>query len=280
MHDPQGPRQAPWKEFHRTLSRRWVLVSPSHGVVPNSFRCLVTDSIRRDNLLAQMQILRGSVYLEDGAIQESHLIDGKHRSDVDQSSWHLLVVDDDDRVYGCVRFHAFPYNPSFSQLNISRSALARSGEWGQTLEAAVEEELSLLRRMNLLCVEMGGWALEAAIRGTTEAVRMALAMYSLSQELGGAIGISTATRRHCSASILRRVGGRPFACAGLELPAYHDPQFNCEMELLRFYSWAPNPRYVVWIEQIREQLRAIPVLTTGFQTMVASQGEQRIRASC
>ena len=109
---------------------------------------------------------------------------------------------------------------------------------------------------------------------------MALAMYSLSQELGGAIGISTATRRHCSASILRRVGGRPFACAGLELPAYYDPQFNCEMELLRFYSWAPNPRYVVWIEQIREQLRTIPVLTTGLQPMVASQTEQRIGVSC
>ena len=159
MHDPHGPRQgmrAPWKNFQQALSRQWVLVSPSHGVVPKSFSCLVTDSIRRDKLLAQMQKLRGSVYLEDGAIQASHLIDGKHRADVDPSSWHLLVVDDHDRVYGCVRFHAFPYNPSFSQLNISRSVLARSGQWGHTLEAAVEEELSLLRRMNLLCVEMGG----------------------------------------------------------------------------------------------------------------------------
>jgi hypothetical protein len=38
------------------------------------------------------------------------------------------------------------------------------------------------------------------------------------------------------------------------------------MELLRFYSWAPNPRYAVWIEEIRKELRAIPVLTNASRT--------------
>ena len=74
------------------------------------------------------------------------------------------------------------------------------------------------------------------------------------------MGISTVTRRHCSASILRRIGGRSLKFAGLELPPYDDPQFKCEMEVLRFYSWAPNPRYKVWIEEIRQELGAIPVL--------------------
>jgi hypothetical protein len=35
------------------------------------------------------------------------------------------------------------------------------------------------------------------------------------------------------------------------------------MEVLRFYSWAPNPRYQVWIEEIKHELRATLVLANG-----------------
>jgi hypothetical protein len=227
-----------------------------------------------------MQRLRGRVYLEDGAIEAGHLTNGKHRADVDELSWHLLVVDQDDRVCGCVRHHAYPEETRFSQLNISRSALAYSREWGHKLKAAVESELALSRRLDLPCVEIGGWALAQGIRGTTEAVRMALAMYSLSQELGGAVGMSTVTRRHCSASILRRIGGRSLEYAGSELPPYDDPQFKCEMELLRFYSWAPNPRYSVWIEEMREELRSIPVLTDGSTAHRWIQHRSQLASSC
>jgi hypothetical protein len=41
------------------------------------------------------------------------------------------------------------------------------------------------------------------------------------------------------------------------------------MELLRFYSWAPNPRYAVWIQAIREELRTVPVLAGGSQSPAA-----------
>jgi len=237
-----------------------VLLSPSKTLVPDCFGRVTADTAQRNKLLVAMQRLRGRVYLEDGAIEAGQLTDGRHRVDIDEGSWHLLVVGEDEQVRGCVRFHAYPETTRFLQLNVSRSPLAYSEEWGGRLKAAVESELALSRRLDLPCVEIGGWALAEELRGTGEAVRMALAMYSLSQALGGSVGISTVTRRHCSASILRRIGGRSLQHAGLELPPYDDPQFKCEMEVLRFYSWAPNPRYKVWIEEIRQELRAIPVL--------------------
>jgi hypothetical protein len=248
-----------------------VLLSPSNSVVPDCFGRVHTDASRRDDLLFEMQRLRGSVYLEDGAIEADELTDGRHRADIDEVSWHLLVVDKDNHVRGCVRFHAHPGEAHFLHLNVSRSPLACSKEWGERLKGAVESELALSRRLDLPCVEIGGWALAEGIRRTSEALRMALAMYSLSQAFGGSVGISTATRRHCSASILRRIGGRSLEDAGVELPAYADPQFKCEMELLRFYSWAPNPRYAVWIEEIRQELRAVPVLTSGSRTARRNQ---------
>lgn len=250
-------------------SRKWILLGPASARVPAALGVVQADATRRDKLLAEMQRFRGRVYLEDGAIRPRHLTDGRHRAEEDERSWHLLAVDQADRVCGCVRHHVCAEETGFSQLNVSRSSLASSAEWGKKLELAVESELALSRSLNLPCVEIGGWALAPEVRGTTMAIRMALAMYSLSQELGGSIGMSTVTRRHCSASILRRIGGRSFEHAGEEVPAYTDPQFKCEMELLRFYSWAPNPRYAVWIQAIREELRTIPVLAGGSQSSAA-----------
>jgi len=255
--------QAPRRELRSTSSRKWVLLSPSNTVVPDCFGPVTAEAAQRDQLLAAMQRLRGRIYLEDGAIEAGHLTDGRHRVDLDEGSWHLLVVDEDDQVRGCVRFHAYPEATRFSELNVARSPLAYSAQWGGKLRGAVESELALSRRLDLPCVEIGGWALAEEIRGTSEAVRMALAMYSLSQALGGSVGISTVTRRHCSASILRRIGGNSLKYDGLELPPYDDPQFKCEMEVLRFYSWAPNPRYEVWIEEIKQELRATSVLADG-----------------
>jgi hypothetical protein len=253
--------QSPHRELRSTSSRKWVLLSPRNTLVPVYFGRVHTDAGRRDNLFLEMQRLRGSVYLEDGAIQAHQLIDNRHQVDIDEASWHLLVLDRDDRVNGCVRFHAHPEDTRFLHLNVSHSFLASSEEWGEKLKGAVESELALSRKLDLPCVEIGGWALAEGVRGTSEALRMALAMFSLSQAFGGSVGISTATRRHCSASILRRIGGRSLEYAGVELPSYDDPQFKCRMEVLRFYSWAPNPRYNLWIEEIKQELRAVPVLT-------------------
>ncbi|MGH9647213.1 MAG: hypothetical protein ACRD4E_10385 [Bryobacteraceae bacterium] len=240
-------------------------------MVPDCFGRVRADANRRDKLLVDMQRLRGSVYLEDGAIEASQLADGRHQADMDEASWHLLVVDQDERVRGCVRFHAYPEETQFLHLNVSRSPLAWSEEWGEKLKGAVESELALSRTLDLPCVEIGGWALDSAIRGTSEALRMALAMYSLSQAYGGSVGLTTATRRHCSATILRRIGGRSLQYAGVELPSYDDPQFKCRMEVLRFYSWAPNPRYKPWIEEIQHELRAVPVLADDSRTLPGSQ---------
>jgi len=224
------------------------------------------DPKRSGDLLAGLQRLRGSVYLRDGAIQPDDLTDGRHELDIDSGGWHLLVLDKDDQVCGCARYREYPNTTRFSQLGVSNSALARCDRWGPKLQVAVEAELALSRRLNLPYVELGGWALLEQVRGTTEAFRMAIATYGLSQVLGGGVGISTVTRRNGSASILRRIGGRPLETESSELPPYHDPEYKCEMEVLRFWSWAPSPRFRVWIDEIKAQLCDIVVVTKGSAT--------------
>jgi hypothetical protein len=101
---------------------------------------------------------------------------------------------------------------------------------------------------------------------------MALAAYSLGQLFGGAVGVSTATRRHCSSSILRRIGGKSLENAGIAIPPYYDPQYKCDMEILRFHSWKPNPRYLVWIEEIGRSLQHIPVISESVRELAVAAG--------
>jgi hypothetical protein len=108
---------------------------------------------------------------------------------------------------------------------------------------------------------------------------MALAMYALCQQLGGAVGLSTVTQRHCSASILRRIGGRPMESNGWQLPSYYDPLYDCQMEIMRFYSWEPNPRYRVWVEDLTAEIGDVNVFaplgsgqSSAYHAYAASRG--------
>jgi hypothetical protein len=89
-------------------------------------------------------------------------------------------------------------------------------------------------------------------------------MFSLARLLGGCIGVTTATRRHCSASILRRIGGQTLHANGVGIPPYFDPRYDCEMEILRFDSTTPNPRFERWIEELKYHLSAVPVIGESY----------------
>jgi hypothetical protein len=91
-------------------------------------------------------------------------------------------------------------------------------------------------------------------------LRIALGMFSVARLMGGCIGVTTATERHCSSSILRRIGGSSLNTKGVEIPRYFDPRYDCQMEILRFDSSRPNPRFERWIEELRRYLSAVPVL--------------------
>jgi hypothetical protein len=91
---------------------------------------------------------------------------------------------------------------------------------------------------------------------------LALAAYSLGRRLGGALGITTATVRHSSSTILRRLGGSHLEAGGTIVPSYFDPKYNCEMELLRFDSRKPNAKYTGLIELLRDRLTNVSVIAS------------------
>ena len=238
-----------------------VLLAPEGSRIPAGFRNVIFDSTGHGELLADMQRLRGRIYLADGAVAFWKLeADYRHCAPADHESWHLLTLDDQGSVSGCVRYREHPNTVSFQELGLRNCALAGCRRWGNKLRVAIESDLAAARRTAISFVEVGGWALTKERRCTGEALRTALATYGLAQALGGCMGIATATMRHRSSSILRRIGGSSLEIGGEPVPAYYDPQYNCEMEIVRFSSDAPNQKYRRWIDQICTSLLDVPVL--------------------
>ena len=238
-----------------------VVLAPSDAYVPSVFSRTVRNPGRHASLLSGLQKLRGRVYLEDGAIEGSELTpDGRFAQPIDYQAWHLVRLDASGDVCGCARYMSYPGDLSFAETGVSGSPLIRSREWAGRFRTAIESEIALANRLRVDYVEVGGWALSPELRCTSEALRIALGTFSLARLLGGCIGVTTATKRHCSASILRRIGGKPLMTQGVEIPRYFDPRFDCEMEILRFDSARPNPRFERWIEELKGYLSGVPVI--------------------
>jgi hypothetical protein len=261
------------KAVQRTASpsrQSLFLLAPAQSTVPGSFTGSYSNSSAYRYLLSRMQRFRGATYLKDGAITQQALdSEGRHRAESDAYSWHVLTVDEDGEVRGCSRYTPYRGPVDFEKLGVGRSALAHSDVWGPKLKAAIERERKRAAHHDTSFVEVGGWAISETLRGTTEALRIALATYALADRLGGCIGVTTATVRHQSASILRKIGGQPLSVDNTDLPRYFDPQYECEMEILRFHSAEPNAKFVPWINQISAEMSTVPVLAP--QPEVAAQ---------
>jgi hypothetical protein len=208
-----------------------------------------------------MQRFRGSVYLDDGAILPEELtVDGRHWLEVDDVSWHVLILNASGSVSGCLRVLDETSATGFDDLWVGNCGMARSARWRRPLREAVESEMHTAQREGLSFGEVGGWAIAPERRCTMDALRIILATYGLLQLLGGFKGVATATCRHCSSTVLRRIGLSSLLVSGTELPSYFDPQYRCEMEVLRFDSRRPNPRYLSWVLELTSHLARVPVL--------------------
>ena len=247
--------------FGNRIHNELVLLAPAGGFIPESFTRRYAGRNRHARWLSEVQRLRGRVYLADGAVQASQLTaDGRHVQRSDYDSWHLLAVGGNREVQGCARYRHLTGNVGFDDLAVRESWLAKCEQWGLSLRAAVESEIVRAKQRGAAFSEVGGWAIVPEKRCTIEALRIAMATYSLAQMLGGCVGISTATERHRSSSILRRIGGHSLQYRGTELPSYYDPQYRCKMEVLRFDSSSPDASCRRWVEEMSSQLPEVSVV--------------------
>ena len=253
-----------------TTAGSLMVLAPTADSIPATFNSVHIDGDQHAHLLAEVQRLRGSVYLDDGAISRAQLSpDGRHIQEADKHSWHVISVQPDGTVTGCARYRPHPREVTPEDLGVWQAALAHDPRWHSTLREAIANEIDVARCQNIDFVEVGGWAVARVRRGTMHAFETAVSAYALASQLGGCIGITTATVRHCSSRILRKLGGRSLEAAGLTLPSYFDDRYGCEMELLRFESRSLNRRYGAAVDRLFSRFPDVRVIAAPAAPAVA-----------
>jgi len=256
-----------------------VLLAPEVDDFPS--QNVTRDKTRHSRLLSNAQQLRGKTYLHDSAINPWDLSPrGAYIQRADKASWHVLVVNDHGQVTGCLRYRKYDRDVAFSELGLARTAAADSCVHNRLVRHAVQAQISSALRRRLSYVELGGWAISEDLRYNGDAVRMILTVYALAQLMGGALAVTTATRRHNSASILKRMGGRPLSANGSELPPYFDPKYGCEMELLGFDSTAPNPQFRDLIDDHRAAFPTMQVVLPDTRSRMDSANYVADESDC
>jgi len=160
---------------------------------------------------------------------------------IDGESWHLLALDSSEDGTRSVRYRAHDSQARFTELSVRHSAIANCATGAASSGLRWEAELQRARSGNLSYVEVGGWAIAPERRlhrrglGPPPWPRTALARI-----LGPAVWGLRRPRADHSSSILRRLAAAPYRLAGDRDPAYYDPQYRCDMEVLRFDSAIPR----------------------------------------
>lgn len=248
------------KSMNRFLTNDVVLLAPRGCCASRNFNSFKPNSIDYSGLLEQAQMLRGSVYSRDGAIQPSQLqIDGRYIMEDDREYWHLLLLNQQSAVCGCARFRLHSTSVRFDQLALRHCPLVSDNGVDSDFRIKVEEQISAAQIAGLSYLEFGGWALGEEARNTSAVLKCILGIYAWSQLIGGCLGICSATVRHGSASILRRVGGIPFSIGPRKHCTYYDSTYQCEMQVLGFDSRYPATRYASLVEVMRQELISVPV---------------------
>ena len=245
------------------------LLAPPQSRFTTRFASTKNSEQLYDHFLRSMQKLRGRVYLQDQAIKSWELDeDGRFYMHGDEQSWHLLLLDETKEVIGCAKYRVHSSNVAYQMLHVSQATVAKDPVLGSKVRAAVEADLRRCQQGNLAYVEVGGWALSEAWRNTRAALEILVGSFALGQLWGGCFGSCTATVRHSSSSILRRIGGSNYEFEGTPISSYFDPEYGCDMELLRFDYRAPSSRFLPLIKVLENSLAKSAVLSGASNAFV------------
>jgi hypothetical protein len=262
-----------------TVDQRLLLLMPPDTEVPDHFNNFEFDGGRHREVMREVQRFRGDIYYQDGAVGRHQLTaDGLHQTPEDDNSWHLVMVNRQDRITACAWFRDHDNHVYLDRLRLKSCPLASAPEFRDKLWKAVDVEIWRAREAGLRYAEVGGWAVAHESRGTSDGLIVALAAYSLGRICGGALGITTATTRHGSSSILCRMGGSRLELEGSAFPPYFDPHYQCLMEILRFDSRKPTARFSGAVELLHERLADVPVVVRPYWPLAPRLGQRSVPA--
>jgi len=200
----------------------------------------MVDPKRWRSLLTQACRIRGSVYLQDGAIRPEDLnANGAFWLPMDETSWHLLTVNDDDEVTATLRVTMLPLDAKKRKGKLPHvgASLSRASRDTLSPRLTTERFLSSLwleygaERNHFLVV--GGWAASPTASAAGVGAELALSVWAFTRHVEAAGAICVASERHDAHGQLVRTGAVPIRAIGAQV-MYYDSAYGCQVGLLGF----------------------------------------------
>jgi hypothetical protein len=220
---------------------------------------------------SEVQRFRGRVYVADKAIPASALDEkGRHSQDFDFENYHLCLQNLEDRIVGCLRLRLHEPTNEIPDLRLHELIKRMNPDLAESCHRALTSLFESSRRDNVRFCEVGGWAIDEELRHHRISTLLPIAGWSFYQIMGNAIVVVSATTRHHSSAILKRLGGFPLMDGDKQLPSFMDDFHGCEMELVGFDSRRPHPKYEKLVAELKD------FLLTKVQTAPARRFEGKV----
>jgi hypothetical protein len=221
--------------------------------------------------ISDVQRFRGRVYIADGALPPSALDEeDRHYQEFDFENYHLCLRDTEQQLRGCFRLRLHEPTVEIRDLALHEVIERMPSRLGTLCHGALASLFALSQKEQVGIGEVGGWAVDQELRHRRASILLPFAAWSLYEIIGHAIVLATATNRHHSSTILKRIGGFTLMRREGPLPCFMDDFYNCGMELLGFDSRKPHPKY----EEIVADLKDF--LLTKVYTLPVPQCNRRI----
>jgi hypothetical protein len=241
-----------------------TIIAPSAEKIPDCLPHYIPDEGLRRKLVDEVQRFRGRIFVQDNSLPASALdAQGRHNMPYDDEAWHLLVWDRYQNVCGAMRvgIHLQKHRPvRLEDLQISKFLAHLPTATRSLVEGAARAYLRRIRSPSPF-FEPGGWVIAENARKSTLASVLAAAVWSLGRAVGGSAGLSMATMKNNSASILKKMGGFELFSRGVPLAPFFDPYHGSQMELIGFDPSYLNPRLEATVAEIQEFINVLPIIT-------------------
>jgi len=214
--------------------------------------------------LADACRVRAKAYAADGAIRPEHVDeDGCFRLPIDEDSWHLLSLDENDNVSATLRITPLPLDSakrrgrlphvgeSLRRANPNLSHRLAAERWLASLGLAFGPD-----RQNFVVV--GGWAVLPGVPVSGAAT--ALGAWALCRLLDSAGALCVASERHDAHGQLVRTGAVPIRNRTGE-SLYFDSAYGCKVGLLGFWVYRERNALKRKVDRMETQIRSCQVIT-------------------
>jgi hypothetical protein len=246
------------------------LVAPRDQRLPAVFSRIRPSADQYESMIEQIQQIRGAVCLEDGTIPASAPdARGRHYAPIDETSWHLIVLNQREKLVGCLRVTVYRSGIRLADLKlhevITRMEIGDQGRY----EPAIDAYLADAKSTGLQFAEAGGWAVAKEFRNSSVGSVLCLATVALGQVLGNTLNIASANGGNGAAKMIRRLAGAEHLSRyGVSLTEFFETHDGVPIEILIWDSRQPPQQYARDVREINLALRNAPVLVSSWEPEV------------